>query len=46
MNFFGVLQVAFILLKIVGLITWSWGLVFIPFYVYLLILIAYEVITK
>lgn len=46
MNFLEVLQVAFILLKIVGLITWSWGLVFIPFYVYLLFLIAYVVITE
>lgn len=32
-GFFGVLQVAFIVLKIIGMIDWPWGLVFIPIYI-------------
>ena len=30
-GFFGLLQIAFIVLKLCGVITWSWWVVFIPF---------------
>lgn len=29
-GFFGVLQIVFITLKVTGLVTWSWWLVFLP----------------
>lgn len=32
-GFFGLLQIAFIVLKLCKVITWSWWLVFIPIYV-------------
>ena len=32
-GFFGLLQVAFIVLKLCGVITWSWWAVFIPTWV-------------
>ena len=39
-GFFGVLQVAFIVLKIIGMIDWPWGLVFIPIYIELGLTVA------
>ena len=35
MSLLGVLQVVFIVLKLVGVITWSWWLVFIPLFLYI-----------
>lgn len=32
-GFFGLLQIAFIILKLCGVITWSWWAVFIPTWV-------------
>lgn len=32
-GFFGLLQVAFIVLKLVGVINWSWGAVLIPLWI-------------
>ena len=32
-GFFGLLQVAFIVLKVAGIINWSWWKVFIPTYI-------------
>lgn len=32
-DFFGLLQIVFIVLKVTGLITWSWWMVFIPLYI-------------
>ena len=32
-DFFGLLQVAFIIMKVAGIIEWSWWLVFIPFWI-------------
>lgn len=39
-TFFGILTVAFIVLKLCGVIKWSWWLVFIPLYIELLIVIV------
>ena len=36
-NFIVLLQVLFIGLKITGLISWSWPLVLIPFFIYLVL---------
>ncbi len=30
LNFFGALQIAFIVLKLCGVVTWSWGWVLLP----------------
>lgn len=38
-GFFGILLIVFIVLKLVGIINWSWWLVFIPLWIYLGILI-------
>jgi hypothetical protein len=32
-GFFGLLQVAFIVLKVLNLIDWSWWMVFLPFWI-------------
>lgn len=32
-GFWGLLQIVFIVLKVTGLITWSWWMVFIPLYI-------------
>lgn len=32
-GFFGLLQIAFIVLKVTNLINWSWWMVFIPTYI-------------
>ena len=32
-GFFGLLQIAFIILKLCGVITWSWAAVFIPTFI-------------
>ena len=44
-GFFGLLQIIFIVLKIFDVIKWSWWLVFIPFYVWLLIFILVIVLA-
>lgn len=41
MSLFGVLGVIFIVLKLVGVITWSWWLVLLPFYFGLAIWLAF-----
>lgn len=41
MSILGLLQVAFIILKVLGLISWSWFHVFIPLYIYIGCLILY-----
>ena len=38
-GFFGLLQVIFIVLKIIGQIDWSWWLVFVPFYIWFVLYI-------
>jgi hypothetical protein len=38
-GFFGLLQVVFIALKVSDYIDWSWWLVFVPFYIWLIIVI-------
>jgi hypothetical protein len=40
-GFFGLLQIAFIVLKLTDYIAWSWALVFVPFYVWLILLSLY-----
>lgn len=44
-GFFGLLQIIFIVLKIFNVIKWSWWLVFMPFYVWLLIFILVIVLA-
>lgn len=34
-GFLGLLQIAFIVLKLCGVITWSWGLVLLPLWIWL-----------
>ena len=38
-GFFGLLQLVFIVLKVIGQIDWSWWLVFIPFYIWFVIVV-------
>ena len=49
-DFFGLLQIVFIVLKVTGLITWSWWMVFIPLWIelsiILIVLIIHAIITK
>jgi hypothetical protein len=49
-GFLGLLQIVFIVLKITGLITWSWWMVFIPLWIelsiILLVLIIHAIIHK
>ena len=53
-GFFGLLQVVFIALKVAKVIDWSWGLVFLPTWIYLgifvlcviVIAIAYVIALK
>jgi len=49
-GFLGLLQVVFIVLKVTGLITWSWWMVFIPLWIelsiILLVLIIHAIIHK
>lgn len=39
MGFFGWLQLAFIVLKLVGVINWSWWVVLIPLWAFLAIIV-------
>lgn len=39
-GFFGLLQIVFIALKLCGVINWSWGLVLIPVWIWLIIFIG------
>ena len=49
-GFLGLLQIVFIVLKIIGLITWSWWMVFIPLWIeisiILIVLIIHAIIHK
>ena len=36
-GFFGLLQIVFIALKVSDYIDWSWWLVFVPFYIWLIL---------
>lgn len=49
-DFFGLLQIVFIVLKVTGLITWSWWMVFIPLWIelsiILIVLIIHAIIHK
>jgi hypothetical protein len=49
-DFFGLLQIVFIVLKVIGLITWSWWMVFIPLWIelsiILIVLIIHAIIKK
>lgn len=49
-GFLGLLQIVFIVLKVTGLITWSWWMVFIPLWIelsiILLVLIIHAIIHK
>lgn len=49
-DFFGLLQIVFIVLKVIGLITWSWWMVFIPLYIEIaliaIIFIVYDIKFK
>jgi hypothetical protein len=49
-DFFGLLQIVFIVLKVTGLITWSWWMVFIPLWIelsiILIVLIIHAIINK
>ena len=49
-DFFGLLQIVFIVLKVTGLITWSWWMVFIPLWIelsiILIVLIIHAIIKK
>lgn len=46
MNWFlGLLQIALIVLKIMGYFTYSWTWVFIPLYIYLFIILGIFIIT-
>lgn len=37
LGFFGLLQIVFIALKLTNYIDWSWWLVFVPFYIWLIL---------
>ena len=39
MDIFSVLQVCFIVLKVLNLIDWSWWLVFVPSYIWIVIVV-------
>ena len=49
-DFFGLFQIVFIVLKVTGLITWSWWMVFIPLWIelsiILIVLIIHAIIHK
>ena len=49
-GFLGLLQIVFIVLKVTGLITWSWWMVFIPLWIelsiILIVLIIHAIIKK
>ena len=49
-GFLGLLQIVFIVLKVTGLITWSWWMVFIPLWIelsiILIVLIIHAIINK
>lgn len=49
-GFLGLLQIVFIVLKVIGLITWSWWMVFIPLWIelsiILIVLIIHAIIHK
>lgn len=44
-GFIGLLQVVFIALKVTDYIDWSWWLVFIPFYAWIILIILYSVLV-
>ncbi len=44
-GFMGLLQVAFIVLKLVGVISWSWGLVLLPIWIGVFLLLCVIVIA-
>lgn len=41
----GVVQIVFIILKLVGVIAWSWWLVLLPLEISVLLLVVYSVIA-
>lgn len=41
----GVVQIVFIILKLVGVIDWSWWAVFIPFWISIAIVVLYIIIV-
>lgn len=41
----GVLQIVFLVLKLTGLITWSWAVVLIPLWISLGILVIFLIVT-
>jgi hypothetical protein len=45
-GFFGLLQVVFIALKVTDYIDWSWWLVFVPFYTWLILHTVVFVLVK
>lgn len=41
----GVLQIVFLVLKLTGLITWSWTVVLIPLWINLVMLVIFLIVT-
>lgn len=41
----GVLQIVFLVLKLTGLITWSWAVVLIPLWISLVMLVIFLIVT-
>lgn len=41
----GVLQIVFLVLKLTGLITWSWTVVLIPLWIILVMLVIFLIVT-
>lgn len=41
----GVLQIVFLVLKLTGLITWSWTVVLIPLWISLVMLVIFLIVT-
>lgn len=44
-GFWALLQIAFIVLKLCGVISWAWGLVLLPLWIYLGIVVISIIIT-
>lgn len=45
MGILGVLQIVFLVLKLTGLITWSWPVVLIPLWISLVMLVIFLIVT-
>ena len=45
MGILGVLQIVFLVLKLTGLITWSWPVVLIPLWISLVMIVIFLIVT-